>query len=295
MRGSWRGAWLLSVLMLLVACTSATPADRPSVVDVAAVKSARAAFAGPGQALGTAVRSAIVAARSARLDPPASSPEGAPAVAARAFTLDEYERLLGEVTSASVEVELDAEVLADANVAEAAAQWSSALRAAQRLVVAGRAELAVLRDLLDAEATLAGLAALWDEPGSRSQQTDRLTEAGGQAEDVVTMLSTLAEVPVCSMAVQRRRDAASLVAERTFELAGFVRNGQGRAFDEARASYDEEPWHRGIPTDDGDEADCWQNSSAVAASAAEVEIAIGLLADALNPATGLPGSGGAGG
>lgn len=286
MRRAGRGRVLAAVggaiAVALSACSAGTTSgSSSSEVDFAAVRAAREAFAGPAQELGTAARAAVASGRLARFEIDASAADGTPDVAERTFLIDEFEARLDEVDSANVEVSVEA----DADVEAATEAWAQARRDATQLVASGRAEVLMLRALLDAEAVLAGLAALWDEAGSRAQQTERLNDAVELAEGVVASLAEVEDIPSCATAVERRREAARLVADRTAELAGHVARGQGTAFDEARASYDLEPWHQGLAQMDGNDEACWGRQAGVSTGAAAVEAAIEDLVEALNPTT----------
>jgi hypothetical protein len=274
--------------MLGTACSSGGT-GAPAGSELQAIREARTAYAEPAEALGTAVRAAVAGMRTARLQPPDSAADGEPAVAPRAFVIDEAARLLDDVAAAAVAVDastaeaaVDVGEVAEPSVRVAAQAWSDALREAQRLVAAGRAEVELLRAVLQAEATMALLAALWDQPGSRSQQIQRLGDAADDSQDVVDALATLGEVPACSLTVQRRRDAAMLVAQRTAELHEFVQRGQGSSFDEARASYHAQPWHQGLPGSDAQDGRCWDASSGVSVAGDGVERALEDLVAALN-------------
>lgn len=286
-------AGLVAALVLAPACTDTSGGEVPDeVVDVDAIRAARQLYGTPAQELGTAVRGVLAAARAARLEPAASDATGMPDAAARSFAIDEFERLVGD---------LDALLSADPTAGDPTASapdanapdeitdaWAAARRGAQQLVVGAQAEIDFLRSLLDAESTMAGIAALWDEPGSRSTQATRLEEATVEAQDLVAALADLTEQPPCSDALGRRRDAATVVAERTEQLAGHARRGEGRAYDEAREEFALEPWHDGLPEDDRFEEACWTSTAVVPSSATAVETALGDLVAALNPTTSLP-------
>lgn len=287
--GNRRVAAVVAALSLLVACSG------PKGIDVEAITAARAAFAAPASALGTAVRAVSVEARSARLEVAAAATDGAALAAARDFALDELADRLDEVAAASVEVELDARVARDGHVALAAQAWSEARLAANRLVASGRAELAWLRQLQQAEQALAEVVALFDEPGSRAQQSERLSAAAVTAQGVADTLATLEEIPGCSRLVEHHDVAAVLVAERARELATYARNGQGNSFDAARAGFRDEPWDVDLVGPQGAEASCWEGGSELVQAADAVEQAIVGLAAALNPGSEVPSSDSTGG
>ncbi len=287
-------AGLAAGALLLGACGDGGPMGATATAgpDLDAIREARDAYGPVAQELGAQVLALEELVRVARLEPEASV-DGVPAASRRA-AVDAIELAasgLDEFTEV-VEVDLGDDPLEEPAVLAARDAFDDAVGRARLVVEAARDEAAHLRTLLDAEAELADVTAGWDAPGSRSQQRGHFAELVARARAVVTSLDVVDEVPDCAGAVAARQAAALLVAERTEELRGYVDRGQGRSFDEARARFDAEPWHAGLPGRDAEDAGCWEGRGPVVVAADAVQGALDRLVAALNTGSVAPSEAG---
>lgn len=264
------------------ACSSGAPPGPPPD-PFAAVVAARAAYGEPAVTLVTAGEELQIVARGVRV----GGLQGARLVAA----VEDLEARIATLRAAAVEVAVDplaglpegAEP--DPAVVAAQAAWHEAVASAQAVASAGAADGELATLLSGYEERLAAAAAVWDQPGSRNQQLQRLADAAADADAVAEEAADLAQRdPPCLDAVGRRVRAAMTIAERTRELRDLVDRFRGTEFDERRAEYAADPDGIGpLAQLDAAQGGCWDASSAVAAGLADLLAAVDRLQEALSP------------
>lgn len=273
---------MLLLLAVLAAggCSDAEPPASPDPTQaVAEVRAARQAVAEPAVALHVAaqrvlatieeLRGSEVEDPEARLELLDEAPTGA---------LDELEDAI--VTARGVELEGGSGAVEDAAVALA-----DAVDAAEDALRAARADLRAQERAASAHIGLLAMTERWDEPGSRSQQLDRLAVLADQADALADQLAATDPVAPCLTGLTRRAAAARHVAEATRELRSHVEAYRGSAFDERRSELAEDPFALERPLVEADlaELDCWREQAPLVAAVAEVTAALDRLEDALNP------------
>lgn len=274
-------ATVAAVVVLLAACEQPPVRSSRLVVDeegrVEQVRRARTALAAP-------VPPVVAASRAYRdlvgeiLAAPGDS-EGR----ATSVTLADPSAVVA-ATDALAAVELVGD---GPDVRAARAAVAELTAAATAVVEAGAAELADLPPLAEADGRLAVLVAGWDEPGSRSQQVERLGTLEEEARAAATAFDGSPSALPCVGAWERRVAAAETVATRTAELRGFVSAFDGASFDAARSAYRADPYDTGGVTlgdlDAAAASSCWAASSAVVAGHERVEETVDALEEALDP------------
>ena len=295
MRAPPRPVAFLAALALAVgaaACTEPAAVDGGAdVADrIATVRELRATVGPPAADVGTAAATLREVLDGLHADPTAA-PDARRGVVETVRERDLAR--LEEATAALAATELPEAGPGAPDVAAASAARDDVVRAATDLATAAAEDLDLLVTSAGAEDRLAELTAAWDEPGSRSQQLERLDTTAEAADELAAELEAIADVPACAELITRRADAARTVATHTRELRDLVEQRAGTGFDERRAELANDPYGLGERLVDGDVRDlgCWRTDGPVAAAADEVEEGLAALEEALNPAD-LEGSGG---
>lgn len=276
-------ATALAVSVLAGACsTGGTVAPTPTFTTterIEEIRAARMAVAEPAVALGEAVTTVALAVRDARIEVDEDPADRRETVA---FIRDGALVTLDTATSDASDVELEG---TSDDIEKARDAWTAAQQAAANLDDAARADLDLVVTLADAEDRLAEFVRVWRQPGSRSQQIERLGETADAADAVADDLEAVEERPACSDAVQRRVEAARYVAEASRELRSLVEGYRGNEFDERVEELTDDPYGQTVPFHRADavEVTCWQDNSEVTAARDAVRSALDELQAALNP------------
>lgn len=277
---------LLSIALLVGACTGAEPvgAPSPSPVPVAEIREARATVEGPAVALRDAAAEVVATVEALRASPPEDP-------AARREVLEQaLDGPLGALEDAVAEVEdLQLEGGSDA-VRQAAEALAAAAQRGEQTAAAAREDVAAQLGLAAADAELARLVAAWDRPGSRHDQMERLADIAAAAAALASELEDVEPVADCLDGPTRRAEAARHVEEATRELRDHVVAYRGNTFDERRAELAEDPYGSGGPLAAGDARaiGCWRREAPVVSAAEGLDRELGRLQDALNPRPASP-------
>ena len=275
----------MALVLTLGACSESPPAARPTVADtVAEVRAAREAVEEPAVALHDRTRLLVAAVEELRTSEDEDPRDRVIAVErARSGPLAELDAAI----DAAGEVELRSDVDA---VAAAADALDAAARAARDVLVAADRDLSDLQRAAEVDASLAAMADRWEQPGSRSQQLERLAALTADADALAADLEKTDPVASCLTGWDRRAAAAQHVADATRELRGHVEAYRGEEFDRLRAELVEDPYalERPLVAADAEEVVCWREEAPVALAAAVVDAALARLEAALNPPAPTP-------
>lgn len=278
---------MLLIVAVLAAggCSDAEPPTSPEPTQTfAEVRAARQVVAEPAVALHVAVQRVVATVEELR-GSEVDDPEARLSLLDEVPTgpLDELEEAI--VTARGVELEGSSRAVEEAGTAldDAADAAEDALRAA-------RADLRDQVRAASAHATLLAMTERWDEPGSRSQQLDRLAALADEADAFAERLASRDHIAPCLTVFERRAAAARHVAEATRELRGHVDAYRGSAFDERRSELAEDPFALERPLVEADlaELDCWREQAPLFDAVAEVTAALDRIEDALNPPDATP-------
>ena len=271
---------LLVVLATVGGCTEPSPSPSPDPTEtVAEVRAARQAVAEPAVALHVAAQRVLATLEELRASE-VDDPEARLALLDEAPSgpLEELEEAIVTVRG----VELDG---SSGAVADAGAALADAADAAEDALRAARVDLREQERAASVHASLLGMAARWDEPGSRSQQLDRLAALAEEADALAVRLASAQPVAPCLTLFERRAAAARHVADATRELRDHVEAYRGSEFDRRRDELAEDPFALEHPLVEADvaELDCWREQAPVAGAVAGITSALDRLEDALNP------------
>lgn len=276
------------MLVLLVAVAvaaggcreAAAPQSSPDPTEtVAEVRAARQAVAEPAVALQVAAQRVLVTVEELRASD-VDDPQARLALLDEAPSdpLDELEEAIA--TASGVELQGGSGAIRDAEEALA-----DAVDAAGEALRAARTDLRRQQRAASSHASLLAMTERWEEPGSRSQQLDRLAVLADEADALAERLAATEPVASCLTVFERRAAAARHVAEATRELRAHAEAYRGSAFDERRRELAEDPFalERPLVEADLDELDCWREESPLVVAVTELGEALDRLEDALNP------------
>lgn len=147
-------------------------------------------------------------------------------------------------------------------------------------------ELASLQDVEPFDQELDEVVSGWNQRGSYSQQLEAFDELAVQAEALADDAAERTATPACVELWPRREQAAEVVAERTRELHGLIRDRRGQEFDELRDEYGQDPYGLddllGV-TDAQAAAACWGEESEAHGMVESLQERVDELAQALDP------------
>jgi len=254
------------------ACTS--PAGQPAgggavtptvpEPDAAQVSAAREALGGPTVALADALLAAATAADAARH----ATPRGAEAAAAARALAD----ALPALRDAALAADAAARPLSGpGRVGRAAAVVAGAAAAGLRAADDGAAQAAALERLSGFDERLAAAVAAWEQPGS---QTTLRASLGELAESIDALVAEATAEPAVPEGCPSPRDArvrrATLVAERTRQLAATANSASGARYDAERAAFAGDPYGEDPLAVDAADRACWGERSVLAQAAAGI-------------------------
>lgn len=238
----------------LLATAAAADAARHATPRGAQTAEAAAELAGALPALRDAALAADAAAR------PLLAPDGAPGGAAGGAS-GRIGRAAGVVTGAA----------------------AAGLRAAED----GAAQAASLERLSGFDEQLAAAVSAWEQPGSQSVLRAALGEL---ADDLDALAAQAAAEPAVPEGCPALRDArvrrATLVAERTRELAAAANSAGGERFDAERIAFSADPYGEDPLAGDAADRDCWGEGSVLAQAAAGIRGEVETLESLLQPERG---------
>lgn len=276
-----------SVLAALLAACSLlpAPATTPDPVDpsrserIDAIRSARLLVAPRALELTTAARDVVGTLGEFRAALPtgvAARRRGVTGLAERSVPP------LREVVETRGSDDFLAELPDTDDVVAARAAWRDAAAAADRLVDAVEADLAVIDAHARIDGALRALRATWREPGSRNQQIERLGGTADAAAALAERARAIAE-PGCTTGSRRRAAAAERIAAGSRELRDLVAAADGEAFDAAVERLLAQPLVVRLVRRDVAEAACWLVDAPTVQRLDEVLAAVGALEAALDP------------
>ena len=156
-------------------------------------------------------------------------------------------------------------------VAEAATVVSESVTDALAAASAAQAELSYLRALERIDSALLAIVAAWDEPGSQSEQRERLD---AELETVRLQRGALKAVrpqPAgCRVMVANRRRWISVVSDRTRVLLESADSAGGERYDELRDAYRRTPFAEDPEAADAKDRACWKKRSDVPTTSADL-------------------------
>jgi hypothetical protein len=163
----------------------------------------------------------------------------------------------------------------DAPVRDAARIVANAASTALEAAASGGRETGYVRRLALVDVALLEAAARWDEPGSQSEQRQRLSDLAAEVEALPQSMHGMAPQPqACRVSVVNRLRWIDVVAERSRRLAELATGGGGEQYDQLRTAFRIQPLAEDPLAADAAERQCWLSNSPVPASTMSLRSAV---------------------
>jgi len=241
------------------------------------VTAAREALGAPTVALADALLATAAAADAARH----ATPRGAET--ARAATA--LAEALPALRDAALAADAAARPLSGPDRSGRAADLVTAAAAAGlRAADDGAAQAAALERLSGFDERLVAGVAAWEQPGSQSALRTSLAELADELDALVAEATAEPAVPEgCPALRDARVRRATLVADRTRELAATANSAGGARYDAERAAFAADPYGEDPLATDAADRDCWGERSVLAQAAAGIRGEVETLESLLQP------------